>query len=469
MHRSLLELTESAGLPQRRLLGDPSVEITSVTLDSRAAVRGSLFCCIPGALNDGHSFAAQAVDRGAVALLVERELPLAVPQVVVDDARRATGLLAAALHGHPSRSLQLIGVTGTNGKTTTTHLIADVFAAAGRRCGVIGTLNGRHTTPEAPELQQRLADFRAEGVSAVAMEVSSHALVMHRVAGCRFTVAVFTNLGRDHLDLHGTVEQYFAAKARLFRPDLCERAVVNVDDVHGRILLDAAEVPTIGFSLDEVDDLHVTPMWHRYRWRGRTVQVPIGGRHNAYNSLAAATAAEALGVDLDSIVDGLAAARPVPGRFESIASTLQFSVIVDYAHTPDGLEAALAAAREGCEGRVIVVFGCGGDRDRDKRPEMGAVAARLADRVIVTSDNPRSEDPAAIIDAVMEGVPGDYRARVVTDIDRRRAFETAFHLAEPGDIVLIAGKGHESTQTIGASVVPFDDRDVARSILEAMS
>jgi UDP-N-acetylmuramoyl-L-alanyl-D-glutamate--2,6-diaminopimelate ligase len=344
------------------------------------------------------------------------------------------------------------------------------LGATGRRAEVLGTLSGVHTTPEAPDLQRRLAEWRDTGIDAVAMEVSSHALALDRVAGARFDVAVFTNLGRDHLDLHGTIERYFAAKARLFESRMSDVGVVNTDDVHGRLLFDSASIPLVGYSIDDVTDLEVGPTHHSYTWHGVTVYVGMGGAFNAMNSLAAATACRAMGVDEHSIAAALAVAPPVPGRFEPIVAGQPFAVIVDYAHTPDGLREALAAARATAEDRqVIVVFGCGGDRDPDKRPQMGRTAAQQADRVVITSDNPRSEDPLAIINATFEGVPGDYRARVVIEPDRRNAIAVALQMAGRGDVVVIAGKGHEATQTVGDSVLPFDDRVVTRELLGAMS
>ena len=447
---------------------DAAVEIGAITHDSRQVGPGTLFCCLPGSRVDGHEFAAAAVEAGASALLVERVLPLGVPQITVADARSAMGHLAAALHGRPTDDLLAVGVTGTNGKTTTTHLIAAILEAAGRPTGVIGTLTGVHTTPEAPDLQRRLAEMRDAGSTAVAMEVSSHALALHRVDGCRFAAGVFTNLGRDHLDFHGTIERYFAAKAALFTPGLCSVGVVNRDDVHGRLLLDSATIPMVPFSIDDVSDVVVTAAEHSYTWRGEHIQVRMGARFNVMNSLAAATTAAVLGVEPSVIAAGLAAAEPVPGRFEAVDAGQPFAVVVDYAHTPDGLREVLATARDASAGgRVIVVFGCGGDRDREKRPEMGAVAADLADLVVVTSDNPRSEDPETIIASIVEGIPGGYGdGRVAVETDRRRAIDVALRAARPGDVVVIAGKGHESTQTIGATVVPFDDRAVARTLLE---
>lgn len=446
---------------------DADPVISDITHDSRAVRPGALFCCLPGGTADGHEYAAAAVDAGAVALLVERTLPLPVVQLVTDDARRATGWLAASVFGHPADDVRTLGVTGTNGKTTTTQLIAAILRHAGTSTEVIGTLSGRHTTPEAPDLQRSFAAFRDGGVEAVVMEVSSHALELSRVAGTTFDVAVFTNLGRDHLDLHGTVERYFAAKARLFEPAMARHAVVNGDDVHGRLLADSIAVPVTVFSRDDIERVTVTATAHSYRWRGVDVHVAIGGDFNVMNSLAAATACAVAGISLDHIAAGLAAAPPVPGRFEPVTAGQPFAVLVDYAHTPDGLREALAAVRRSANGaRVIVVFGCGGDRDREKRPEMGAVAAELADLAVITSDNPRSEDPLAIIDAVAAGVPAHYRDRVVIEPDRGGAIAAALRAARPGDVVLVAGKGHETTQTIGTTVVDFDDRAVARRLLE---
>ncbi len=461
------ELLAEAELPSTAKRGDGSEVVGGVVFDSREVREGSLFCCLRGATADGHAFAASAVAAGARALLVDHELPVDVAQVVVPDAREAMGHLAAAFFGHPSRALTLVGVTGTNGKTTTAALLAAILESAGIATGVIGTLTGKHTTPEAPHLQAQLAGFVAEARKVVVMEVSSHALALHRVAGCRFALVVFTNLGRDHLDLHGTQENYFAAKATLFEPWLAERGIANADDVHGRLLIDAQPIPIEAFSASDFSDLTVTPTGHEYNWRGQRIQVGLGGTFNSMNSLAAATAAAALGVPPAAISVGLRAARPVPGRFEPVDAGQPFTVIVDFAHTPDGLREVLGAARAASgDGRVIAVFGCGGDRDREKRPMMGAVAAELADFVVVTSDNPRSEDPLAIINAVVEGVAGDYRDRVVSEPDRRRAFAVAFRKANPGDVVVIAGKGHETTQTVGAEVIPFEDRAVALSLLE---
>ncbi len=458
------------GIEVLSVVGDPTREITGITHDSRRVSPGALFCCVPGRLADGHDFAPLAVAAGAAALLCQRPLGTGATEVVVRDVRRAMGPVAAEFHGRPSAALTLVGVTGTNGKTTTVHLVHSVLAAAGWRSGVIGTLTGARTTPEAPELQALLATMRDQATAAVAVEVSSHALAMHRTAGTRFDVAVFTNLSRDHLDFHASMEDYFAAKASLFEPGVAERAVVNLDDAHGRLLHDAAQVPTVGYQLHDAAELVVGAAQSTFRWRGVPMRVPMGGRFNVSNALAAATVGASLGIDATTIAAGLEAAGPVPGRFESIDEGQPFRVLVDYAHTPDGLEEVLAAAREVAGGhRVIVVFGAGGDRDRAKRPAMGTVAARGADIAVVTSDNPRSEDPGAIISDIMGGVPDQSApgadAAVLVDADRRAAIAAALAVARAGDVVVVAGKGHETTQTFGEHVVPFDDRAVVHELL----
>jgi UDP-N-acetylmuramoyl-L-alanyl-D-glutamate--2,6-diaminopimelate ligase len=449
-----------------RIVGDPAATVTGMTHDSRRVGPGTLFACVRGAHHDGHDFAPAAVAAGANGVLVDHQLDLPATQLVVDDVRLAMGPVAATLNGHPSRAMTVVGITGTNGKTTTAHLLAAITQAAGMPTKVIGTLSGQHTTPEAPDLQAQLADAREAGIAAVAMEVSSHAMAMHRADGTWFAAAVFTNLGTDHLDLHGTVEEYFRAKAGLFTPGMAAVGVTNVDDAHGRLLADAAPIEMVPFSLDDIADIEVAADRHAYTWHGRRITVGLGGAFNMANSLAAATVASVLGIDDDDIVAGLAAAAPVPGRFELIAGAAgRPAVIVDYAHTPDGLEQVIAAARGVSLGRVIVVFGAGGDRDHAKRPAMGAVAGALADRVVVTSDNPRSEDPAAILSDVISGVAPADRAKVEVEPDRRVAIAAAISEAGDDDVVVVAGKGHETTQTIGDRIVPFDDRAVVRELL----
>ena len=444
--------------------GETSVVVNSVAYDSRRVEPGALFCCVPGLDVDGHRFAADAVARGAVALLCEEALDLDVPQIRVPSVRAAMGPLAAIVAGRPSDDLVLVGITGTNGKTTTAHLLVSIFEGAGWPAAVIGTLTGARTTPEAPDLQVTLAGHASAGVRAVAMEVSSHALDQRRVNGCRFAVSVFTNLGNDHLDYHRDLDSYFRAKARLFAPQLSARAVVNLDDVHGRLLSDAAQIPTGGYSMADATDVVVGSSGTRFRWQGETVDLPLSGRFNVSNALAAASAAAALGIDASSIAAGLSSGVAVPGRFERIESDAPFTVVVDYAHTPDGLALALGAARELVEGgRLIVVFGCGGDRDRLKRPSMGRIATERADEAVLTSDNPRSERPMAIIEDVTAGVVDRSKLSVVPD--RSKAIHLAIDRARPGDVVLVAGKGHETHQIIGEEAVAFDDRQVARAAL----
>jgi UDP-N-acetylmuramoyl-L-alanyl-D-glutamate--2,6-diaminopimelate ligase len=446
--------------------GEPaSVEVRAIAHDTAAVRPDTLFCCLRGTRVDGHDLAPQAVDAGAVALLCERFVDVAVAQARVPDARAAMGPAAAAFYGNPSHALRVVGITGTNGKTTVAHLLGAVFEAHGWPVGVIGTLTGARTTPEAPVLQEQLARFRDDDRVAVAMEVSSHALAQHRVDGVRFAVAVFTNLSQDHLDYHRSMDEYFAAKARLFEPGRTERAVINVDDPYGRRLLDGARVPAVAYSLDDAEALELDTEGARFRWQGTPVRLRMRGRFNVMNALAAATAAREVGVPTDDIAAGLESVAAVPGRFEAVDGGQPFTVVVDYAHTPDGLEQALTAARElAGGGRVIVVFGAGGDRDHAKRPMMGEAAARLADLAFLTSDNPRSEDPQAIIDEVRSGVTAT--DRLVVEPDRAAAIDAAIAVAQSGDVVVIAGKGHETGQETAGIVEPFDDRVVALGALE---
>jgi UDP-N-acetylmuramoyl-L-alanyl-D-glutamate--2,6-diaminopimelate ligase len=473
----------------RRCGADADPDVLAVVHATGGVGPGSLFFCVRGARVDGHELAGAAVAAGAVALVVDHVLPLAVPQVIVPDVRRAMGPLSAAFWGNPSHDLVVVGVTGTSGKTTVTHLLCPVLDASGRApCAIIGTLSGARTTPEATDLQAMLAAQRDRGSSgagvgrgvgagrgAVAMEVSSHGLALHRVDGTRFAVAVFTNLSQDHLDFHHTMDDYFAAKAALFTPDFTDRAVVCSDDPRGRELLARLRAPGSGvtataYSLADAEELTLSPAGASFRWRGESVELALAGRFNVTNAVAAGAAAEALGIEPGVVARGLSAAVPVPGRFEAIDGGQRFMVIVDYAHKPDALDQALRSARElVAEGRrLLVVFGCGGDRDVAKRPLMGEVATRLADDVILTSDNPRSEDPRAIIDDIRSGIPAGVAAAVAVEPNRRRAIESAVAEARPGDVVVIAGKGHETTQTIGDTVRPFDDRQVARATLAAL-
>lgn len=486
--------------------GDPSgADVSAVEHDSRRVGPGALFCCIPGTTVDGHDYAADAVRRGAVGVVCERPVDLGCTEVVrvrvaPGRARASMARLAAAYWGHPAESLLTIGVTGTNGKTTVTHLLGAILSGAGRPTTVIGTLTGRRTTPESTELQRRLAAVRdtwpADPTPAVAMEVSSHALVQSRVDGIRFDVAVFTNLSHEHLDFHGTLEAYFEAKASLFTPERAAAAVVNGDDAWGRVIAERARIPTVVVHARDVSDVRLEPDRSHFAWRGHEASVALTGLLNVGNAHLAAEAALVAGIPADAIVEGLAAAPPVPGRLELVGLAGGgagdgggararardgtggeggegvagcFAVLVDYAHTPAALEAVLHEARRLAAprgGRTIVVFGCGGERDRAKRPLMGAVAARLADSVFITSDNPRREDPSVIAAEIAAG--SGPSGSVVVEIDRRAAIERALGSAQAGDVVLVAGKGHEPYQEVGECRLPFDDRAVVREVLASL-
>jgi UDP-N-acetylmuramoyl-L-alanyl-D-glutamate--2,6-diaminopimelate ligase len=460
-------------------VGDVQSVVSSVEIDSRAVTKGALFVAVRGERSDGHDFVPQAIANGAVAVVVESAHVLAPPAGVtvvhVPDTRRALSSIAAAFYGDPSHALDVVGVTGTNGKTTTTRMIAAILDAAGRPCGVIGTVGAQlgerswtleNTTPLPPELHALLADMRDDGAKAVAMEVSSHALALDRVEDVRFAVAAFTNITRDHLDFHQTIDAYAAAKHRLFT--MAHAAVFNIDD--GRGARWAAELhgryPVLTYSLLGNADLVPTDVrtaadGSTFTLDGVAFRIGIPGRFNVANALAAIGAARLLGVDDATSANGLASLQRVPGRMEHVAGG-NVDVVVDYSHTPDSLEHALRALRETTTHAVAVVFGCGGDRDRGKRPEMGRIAAELADRIYVTSDNPRTEDPQSIVDEIVPGI-GAHAFSV--EIDRRKAIERAIAEAKPGDVVLIAGKGHETYQIVGDRVLPFDDAAVAREAL----
>ncbi len=451
------------------------VDVAGVTHRTEAVQPGSLFCCVPGSRVDGHDLAASVVATGAAALLVERVLPVDVPQLVVPSVRAAMGPVAARYWGDPSRSMDVVGITGTNGKTTTVAILRSLLEAAGRRCEVVGTLTSvpgwPPTTPDAPELQAQLAAWRDAGVDAVAMEVSSHALAMGRVDGTWFAATGFTTLGHDHLDLHGDIESYFEAKASLFRPARTDRAAIRADDEWGARLLARVEATTVEarpYRLDDAVDLTPTAAGSRFSLQGTSVELPLAGRHNVANALCAAAIADWLGVAPAAVAQGIAAVPSVAGRFERIDEGQSFTLAVDYAHTPDALQTVLDAARERAEvdgGRVLVVFGCGGDKDRAKRPEMGRIAAASADVVVVTNDNPRSEDPDAIAGEILAGIPDAPEADVRIVLDRAEAIHHAAREARDHDVVVIAGKGHETTQTFAERVVEFDDRVVAAAAL----
>ncbi|HEY2631042.1 MAG TPA: UDP-N-acetylmuramoyl-L-alanyl-D-glutamate--2,6-diaminopimelate ligase [Solirubrobacteraceae bacterium] len=488
------ELT-APGLPGSKAVSPTpeTVEITNLAYDSRQVREGALFFCVTGLECDGHDFAAQAVANGATALVVERPLALDVPELLVESSRTVMGPLAARFYGDPTSQLRVIGITGTNGKTTTAYLVRALLEATGERCGLLGTVKSvvagveraaARTTPEAVDLQ---ADFRAmldSGESACAMEVSSHALSLGRADAVKFAAAVFTNLTQDHLDFHADMEDYFQAKRRLFVP-VDERtspsvSVVNLDDPYGRRLANELD-GAVTYAIDadahySAHDVHVDLNGSRFRvltpaGEG-SLSLPLPGRFNVANALAALAVAHSLGADLDTLVAALERGVRVPGRVEPVDEGQGFAVLVDYAHTPDSLENVLNAAHEVGRGRVICVFGAGGDRDRGKRPLMGEIGARLADVLVVTSDNPRSEDPEAIIAEIMAGVLMASRPAgalpVSAEVDRRAAIERAVELAQDGDVLVIAGKGHEQGQEFADGVkVPFDDVTVAREALGA--
>jgi UDP-N-acetylmuramoyl-L-alanyl-D-glutamate--2,6-diaminopimelate ligase len=464
----------------RDLMGNdaPDVEVSGLAYSSRSVLPGTLFFCVPGFRADGHDFAPDAVARGAVALVCQRPLGLGVPEVIVDDVRAAMGPAAARFYGDPTAELEVIGVTGTNGKTTTAFLVRHLLEAGGRQTGLLGTVKRvvggveeevERTTPEAIDLQATFRAMLDGGDRACAMEVSSHALELGRVAGIRFACRVFTNLTQDHLDFHETMEAYFAAKRRLFED--AGLSVVNVDDEYGRRI--AAEVECVTFGVErEADyrarDVEFDLMGSRFVCETPNGELelssPLPGLFNVQNVLGAVAAARSVGVAGEAIAAAMPSFGRVPGRFEPVDEGQDFGVLVDYAHTPEALENVLAAAREVTRGRLHVVFGAGGDRDRGKRPLMGEAARRLADRVLVTSDNPRNEEPEAIVDAIMEGA-GPEAER---ETDRRRAIARAIETAGPGDVVVIAGKGHEQGQEFeNGRKEPFDDVTEARAALRA--
>jgi UDP-N-acetylmuramoyl-L-alanyl-D-glutamate--2,6-diaminopimelate ligase len=459
--------------------------VVDLAYDSRKVGPGTLFFCFPGEKADGHDFAAGAVEAGAVALVVERELDVGVPQVVVGDARAAMAPLAARFFGDPTSELRVVGVTGTNGKTTTAFLIREILEGAGISTGLLGTVKQvvggseeavERTTPEAIDLQRTFRRMLDRGDTACAMEVSSHAMSLRRADAIHWEVALFTNLTQDHLDFHADMEDYFLAKRKLFEAGP-GTAIVNVDDPYGRRLAEEFECVTFSADGAEADysarDVSFDASGARFTIvqgpMGREVEVRMGlpGHFNVANALGAFAAAEALGVGAEETAAGLARAARVPGRFEPIDEGQGFSVLVDYAHTPDSLENVLRAARRFTEGRLIAVFGAGGDRDRDKRPKMGRAGAELSDLAVVTSDNPRSEDPEAIVAEVVGGTSGG--SGVEVEVDRRAAIALALAQAEPGDTVVIAGKGHEQGQEFERGrKVPFDDREIAREELRKL-
>lgn len=472
-------------LKEVRVIGDVGFEVKDIAYHAAKVKPGSCFIAVQGHSADGHDFISEAVRRGAIMVVSERpvEVPSTVTNVVVHDARDALARLSSAYFSDPSLNMKLVGVTGTNGKTTITYMLEAIFARAGFAPGVIGTVEYRygkvkrkadHTTPESYELQKLLSEMVGEGVNACAMEVSSHALDMGRVVGCHFDGAVFTNLSAEHLDYHGEMEAYFASKAMLFEKRLVTSqkgnvfAVINADDPYGRRLIGSVHVPVWRYGLCEEAEVTCSGMTCDEQGLDIDIHTPRGqaklhsslmGRFNALNILGATAAGLALGIDLGAIVEAIETVKRVPGRLENIPNERDILAFVDYAHTPDALKNVLLQTRELAKGRLIVVFGCGGDRDRAKRPLMGEVVAEAADIVVVTSDNPRTEDPEAIIKMILPGIEGKGKGyEVITD--RRKAIARAVEVAEPGDVILVAGKGHEDYQIVGTKKKHFDDREV---------
>lgn len=474
----------AAELPQSTIAGDAHATVTGIAYDSRRVAPGDLFVCIRGFAQDGHVYAEEAAAKGAAALLVSRSLPTRLPQVIVPETRDAMGPVAAKFWGYPSRRLRVVGVTGTNGKTTTAYFIRSALSAGGERCGLIGTVEqstggpprpASRTTPESVDIQRLLREMVDHGCASCVMEVSSHGLALRRTAGVEFDMAVFTNLTRDHFDFHKSAEAYLEAKLTLFRSLSPQKAgatyaIINGDDPYAHAFAEAAAAPVITYGIEGDYDvvasgLSVSRQGSSYRVEtsagSAQVNIRLPGRFNVYNSLAAISVGVMAGIELDAVVAALPE-TVVPGRFEPVDAGQDFSVIVDYAHTPDSLENVLLTAKALCEGRLIVVFGAGGDRDPGKRPLMGRVAARHADVVIVTSDNPRFEEPMKICADVAAGVREEGRTRFDVIVDRREAIEAAIAMAQPGDFVLIAGKGHETYQEICGVKHHFDDRETAR-------
>ena len=466
-------------------------DVTGIAYDSRRVGRGEIFVALKGAREDAANFVGDAAARGAAAIVSELPAPSGVrtPWITVTDGRLSLALLADRFYRHPSGELQVVGVTGTNGKTTTAYLVASIFEAAGIKCGLIGTVGYRvasqmreasHTTPEAPELQSMMREMVDRGCGACAMEVSSHALSLRRVDGVTYAAGIFTNLTRDHLDFHADMEAYFLAKRRLFEMlPAGAPSAINLDDPRGAALMEAGGRP-VTYAVNRAADVTPGPLSFSLAGLSFDVRTPRGpvhvesplvGRPNVYNILAAVSTTTALGMTSDAIQEGISALRGVPGRFEVVSDPNDdVTVVVDYAHTDDALRNLLETARPLASGRLITMFGCGGERDRTKRPLMGAVAGRLSDLVVITSDNPRGEDPARIVEDIRRGITPDTRRdagqRILSIVDRGDAIAKAVELARPGDVVLLAGKGHEKYQIVGNRSIPFDDRAAAREALE---
>jgi UDP-N-acetylmuramoyl-L-alanyl-D-glutamate--2,6-diaminopimelate ligase len=463
-----IKVKDVVSVVQVELVLNLDVVISGITQDSRVVQQGDLYCCIKGETFDGHSFVDDAINAGAVALLVEDDvdnIPDGVAIIKVASVREIIGLIASKVFQEPSTKLTIVGITGTNGKTSTAAMLSTIFAHAGFTVNTMGTLSGERTTAEAIDLHAHFQRCVEDGVTHVVMEVSSHALALHRVVGVLFDVAVLTNIGRDHLDFHGTEEAYFAAKAKLFDPQQSRRGVVNVDDARGRLLSDVRPIDMVTFSLSDLTYVEVETHRVGFVWREETIDIPLGGIFTVMNALAAMTVAYEMGLDVKVIATSLKEMKPITGRFESVDNNLGISVIVDYAHTPEGLGVLLETTRTLTKGSVILVFGCGGNRDGGKRSLMGRIASQMADVVIVTSDNPRNENPEVIIEQIVAGISADSVAQVHCEPDRNDAITSAISMAKHGDIVVLAGKGHEMTQEVSGVMYPFSDMEKARDAL----
>jgi UDP-N-acetylmuramoyl-L-alanyl-D-glutamate--2,6-diaminopimelate ligase len=474
------------GLNITNVKGEGDIEIKGIAYDSRKVGKGYVFVCIDGMTADGHDYAYEAMKKGAVALIVQKDTGMNENVTVMrtDDTRKALALVSDRFYGHPSGRFRLIGITGTKGKTTTTFMIKAILEAAGRKVGLIGTLGTRigerelyseHTTPESLELQMLFSEMAEEGVEEVVMEVSSQGLALQRVGACEFDTAVFTNLSRDHIGEreHASMEEYLLAKCKLFK--MAKRGLVNLDSAYASKVLDEAECMTMTYGLDEHADIsahNIIKMPHNVEfdidspWYGGKFSVNIPGRFSVYNALASAGVSGLLGIPQEIVQKGLERVQ-VPGRAELVDTGRNFSVIIDYAHSPDSLENILSTVKDYAEGRVVCVFGCGGDRDRTKRPMMGAISARLADYTVITSDNPRTEDPDSIIAQIEEGIKGK-DVKYICIRDRREAIRHAMRGAGAGDVLVLAGKGHETYQIFSDRTIHFDEREVVREILEKM-
>lgn len=465
--------------------GNPQVEISGISYDSRNVKDGHVFICISGYKTDGHKYIRDAADKGAAAIVIEKDadIPPGMTAVKVEDTRTALGLLSAAYFNYPAEELNLIGITGTNGKTTTTYLIKSILDEYGKNTALLGTISNviggerveaKRTTPESYDLQEMFYEMKKAHTQYCVMEVSSHSLELKRVAGCLFNVGVFTNLTRDHLDFHETFENYLNAKIKLFRQS--KTAVINIDDSYADSIINNINIPVISYSQSRdadvtASDIEITSLYSQFilRYDGNEVLVklPLPGRFNVYNALAAAAACLREGVPMDTIKKGLENVKGVPGRSEVIDSGRGFTIIIDYAHTPDGLVNILNTVNEYAKGRIITLFGCGGDRDKTKRPEMGEAAGHLSDLCIVTSDNPRTEDPLSIINDILPGIKKVSSSYEVI-ADRKEAIRRALAIAQKDDIVVIAGKGHENYQVLKDKTIHFDEREIVRDILNNM-